>query len=167
MIAAGLFIGSVWLPEPWVPRRGRIDEDDAVYHIGILWRYRLIESVDGVGRRTALSLLIVLPELGQLDRTRISSLAGLAPLTTIPASTADSAASPAADPDPDALVAATLPACFRWNPQLVGLYQRLRDKGKPHKVAHIACARRLLTLVNAVLQRGSAWTKVTPAANGC
>jgi transposase len=58
---------------------------------------------------------------------------------------------------------AALPASFRWNPQLIVLYERLIAKGKPHKVALVACARKLLIYVNIVVQRGTPWTKEMPA----
>jgi transposase len=46
-----------------------------------------------------------------------------------------------------------------WNPQLIALYQRLRANGKLHKVALVACARKMLVFVNAILERGTPWTK--------
>ena len=128
-------------------------------------RLTLIESVQGIGGRTALSLLILMPELGRLTRGEVASLAGLAPF----------------DRDSGqyrrqrritggrhrvrrALYAAALPASFRWNPALVETYKRLRGNGKNHKQALTACARKLLTFVNAVLARQSSWT---PLNNGC
>ena len=51
-----------------------------------------------------------------------------------------------------------VPAAFRWNTALIALYQRLTANGKPHKLALIACARKLLIYANTVLQRGSPWT---------
>jgi len=128
-------------------------------------RLALVESVQGIGRRTALTLLILMPELGRLTRGEVASLAGLAPF----------------DRDSGqyhgqrriaggrhrvrrALYAAALPASFRWNPALVDIYKRLRTNGKNHKQALTACARKLLTYANAVLARGSQWA---PAHNGC
>lgn len=121
-------------------------------------RLALIQSVQGIGRRTALSLLILMPELGRLSRGEVASLAGLAPF----------------DRDSGqyhgqrriaggrhrvrrALYAAALPASFRWNPALVEAYQRLRANGKNHKQALTACARKLLTFANAVVARQTEW----------
>jgi transposase len=56
------------------------------------------------------------------------------------------------------LYAAALPAAFNWNPQLKAIYQRLIAAGKPHKLALVACARKLLIFVNTVVQRGTPWT---------
>lgn len=56
------------------------------------------------------------------------------------------------------LYAAALPAAYKWNPGLVALYQRLIQAGKPHKVALVACARKLLIYANAVVQRQQKWS---------
>ena len=56
-----------------------------------------------------------------------------------------------------ALYRAALPAAFRWNPPMMALYRRLRDRGKTHSCALIACARKLLIYANAVVERGSPW----------
>ena len=63
-----------------------------------------------------------------------------------------------------ALYTAALPASFRWNPQLIALYKRLIAAGKPHKVALIACARKLLIFVNTVVARGTPWHAEPPIA---
>ena len=63
-----------------------------------------------------------------------------------------------------ALYAAALPAAFRWNPQLITLYKRLTKAGKAHKVALIACARKLLIFANTVVARGTPWIEQPQAA---
>src|SRR6202023_342357 len=64
---------------------------------------------------------------------------------------------------------AAFPLGMRWNPQLIALYKRLIAKGKPHKVALVACARKLLIFVNTVVERETPWTKEETMArfNGC
>lgn len=137
-------------------------------HADLSERLSLIESVDGIGLRTALTLLIDMPELGSLSREEAASLAGLAPFDHESGShigvrrIAGGRASVRR-----ALYAAALPASMRWNPALCDLYQRLKAAGKPHKKALAACARKLLTFANAVLQRGKPWTKAKPLLNGC
>jgi len=64
----------------------------------------------------------------------------------------------------DAYIHSLLPASFRWNTALVEIYKHLRANGKNRKQALTACARKLLTFANAVLERQSAWM---PANNGC
>lgn len=128
-------------------------------------RLALIESVQGVGRRTALSLLILMPELGRLTRAEIASLAGLAPFDRDSGQyRGQRRIAGGRHRVRRALYAAALPASFRWNPALVATYQRLRANGKNHKQTLTACARKLLTFVNAVLSRGTSWT---PVDNGC
>jgi len=56
------------------------------------------------------------------------------------------------------LYAAALPAAFRWNAQLIAMYKRLIAAGKPHKLALVACARKLLIFANTVVARGTPWT---------
>jgi transposase len=129
-------------------------------HKDLARRYRLIESVPGIGPPTALILLIRMPELGSLTREQIAALAGLAPF----------------DHDTGrfkgqrriaggrgrvrkALYAAAFPAAYRWNPSLIALYQRLTENNKPHKQALTACVRKLLVMVNPVVARGTSWIK--------
>jgi transposase len=61
------------------------------------------------------------------------------------------------------LYAAALPAAFQWNSALVALYGRLKIAGKPHKLALVACARKLLIFANTVLARQTPWTTNKPA----
>ena len=67
----------------------------------------------------------------------------------------------------NSLYAAALPAAFQWNPALVSLYSRLIAKGKSHKVALVACARKLIVFANTVLQRQSPWTPQASPSKGC
>jgi transposase len=130
----------------------------------LLHRLTLIESVEGVGRRTALSLLVLMPELGQLTRAEIASLAGLAPFDHESGKyCGQRRIAGGRHRVRRSLYAASLAASFRWNASLKALYQRLRDKGKPHKVALVACARKLLTFVNTVVARDTPWQKLGTA----
>lgn len=124
--------------------------------------FDLAVSVPGVGPRTALALIIRMPELGTISREQAASLAGLAPFDR------DSGKLHGARHIQGgrarlrtSLYAAALPAAFRWNPALVSLYQRLTASGKPHKLALVACARKLLIFVNTVIQRQAPWVTQT------
>jgi transposase len=123
-------------------------------------RLDLVLSVPGIGERTALALLIRMPELGQVSREEAAALAGLAPF--------DDDSGLRRGPRHIAggrgrlrrsLFAAALPAAFRWNAALIALYTRLIARGKPHNSALIACARKLLIYANTVVQRGTPWTE--------
>jgi transposase len=121
-------------------------------------RFTLVLSIPGIGERTALALVLRMPELGEVTREAAAALAGLAPFvhqsgrrrgeTHIGGGRARLRRS---------LFAAALPASFRWNPALRALYARLVARGKPHRSALVACARKLLIYANTVVQRGTPW----------
>jgi transposase len=129
-------------------------------HEDLAHRLDLVASIPGIGERTALSLIVRMPELGRVSREEAAALAGLAPF----------------DDDSGkqkgyrhiaggrgrvrrSLYAAALPAAFRWNAALVALYKRLTAKGKAHKSALTACARKLLIYANTVLARNAPWVE--------
>jgi transposase len=128
-------------------------------HVDLSTRLDLIESVDGVGRRTAVAILVRMPEIGRVSREQAAAIAGLAPyddesgqrrgLRHIKGGRQRLRQS---------LYAATLPAVFYWNAQLKALYKRLITAGKTHKLVLVACARKLLIFVNTVVARGTPWT---------
>lgn len=127
-------------------------------HPDLAARLDLIASVGGIGPKTAAAILIRMPEIGRLSREEAAALAGLAPYDD------DSGERNGArhieggrERLRKALYTAALAAAFRWNKQLNALYQRLTAKGKPHKVALVACARKLLIYANAVVERGTPW----------
>lgn len=121
-----------------------------------------LSSVPGVGPASVAVLVAELPELGQLDRRRISALVGVAPLNrdsgqmrgqrTIWGGRADVRRT---------LYMAALVAT-RHNPVLRVFYERLLAAGKPKKVALVAAMRKLLGMLNAIAKRRSRWN---PAAH--
>ena len=117
----------------------------------------LLKSVPGVGNVTARTLLAELPELGALTRREIASLAGLAPWTRQSGKwkgrsfTGGGRAAARTSLFMAALVAA------RHNPVLKTFHQRLIAAGKPKMVAIIAVARKLLTILNAILRDKTPW----------
>jgi transposase len=117
----------------------------------------LLTSVPGVGDITARTLIAELPELGRLDRRRIAALVGIAPInrdsgqmrgrrTIAGGRTAVR----------NALFMATLTA-IRWNPVIKAHYTQLTRRGRPKKVAIVACMRRLLGILNAIIRTASPW----------
>jgi transposase len=128
-------------------------------------RLELIHSVGGAGLPTSVAILVRMPEIGQLTREQAAALAGLAPYDD---DSGDQVGARHIDGGRErlrrVLYLAALPASFRWNPQLIALYQRLRAAGKEHKRALIACARKLLIFVNTVVARGTPWQSKPPAA---
>lgn len=130
-------------------------------------RLELIHSVGGAGLPTAVAILVRMPEIGQLTREQAAALAGLAPYDD---DSGDQVGARHIDGGRErlrrALYLAALPASMLWNPQLIALYQRLRNAGKEHKRALVACARKLLIFVNTVVARGTPWQNERPAAPG-
>lgn len=133
-------------------------------HRDLAARLDLIASIDGIGLRTAVAILVRMPEIGRITREQAAALAGLAPYDD---DSGDRAAARHIDGGRErlrkALYTAALAAAFHWNPQLNVIYRRLVAAGKPHKVALVACARKLLIYANTVVERGTPWTK-QPAA---
>ena len=114
----------------------------------------LLQSVQGVGDVTSATMIALLPELGTLNRKQISALVGVAPLNRDSGRKQGKrqiwggrAAVRAG------LYMATL-AATRCNAQLSAYMQQLRQRGKPFKVAMVACMRKLLCILNAMLRDG-------------
>jgi transposase len=118
---------------------------------------KLLESVKGVGAVTTLALLALLPELGSLPRRALCKLAGVAPLANDsgkrhgPRKTWGGRAGVRT-----ALYMAALSAT-RYNPPITATYQRLLAAGKPKKVAMVACMRKLLVTLNAIMRDHKMW----------
>lgn len=135
------------------------EELDEAIRQSPVWREQedLLRSVPGIGPVLSRTLLAELPELGQLNRKQIAALVGVAPLNrdsgalrgrrTIWGGRATVRA---------ALYMATLVAT-KWNPVIRAAYQRFRGTGKAPKVALVACMRKLLTILNAMIKQQCAW----------
>ena len=123
------------------------------------WREKedLLASVPGVGTTIARTLIADLPELGTLSRKQIAALAGLAPFTRQSGQwKGRSFIGGGRSVVRTALFMAALVA-MRHNQTLKGFFQRLRQAGKPKMVALIAVARKLLTILNAMVRDNKRW----------
>lgn len=148
----------------WLKRRLKgVDEDiDGAIRKSPLWLHkrRLLGSMPGVGRVTTTALIAQLPELGQLDRRKIAALVGVAPLNrdsgTMRGRRQIWGGRAAVR---KVLYMATLVATKR-NSVIQAHYARLVAAGKPKKVALVACMRKLLTILNAMLRDDTPWTEV-------
>ena len=124
-----------------------------------LWREKrdLLTSVPSIGKTIAHTLLAELPELGALNRRQVAALAGLCPWTRKSGQwKGKSFIAGGRAPVRSALFVAALVA-VRWNPALKTFHQRLIAAGKEKMVALIAVARKLLTILNAILRDKSPW----------
>ena len=137
-----------------------IDDDiDAMVRGSPVWREKedLMVTFKGVSNTLARILLAEIPELGSLDRRRIASLAGLAPYTRQSGRwKGKSMIGGGRSAVRAALFMAALSAS-RYNPGLNSFYQRLLALGKPKMVALVAVARKILTILNAMLRDKLAW----------
>ena len=124
-----------------------------------VWREKdnLLRSVPGVGPVLTTTLLGDVPELGQLNRKQIAALIGVAPLNRDSGTYRGRRAVWGGRAHVRAtLYMATLTAA-RYNPVIRAFYERLVAAGKPKKVALTACMRKLLTILNAMIARRTAW----------
>jgi transposase len=138
----------------WLRRElEHVDDDiDTTIKSSPAWRVDddLLQGVKGIGSTTSSTLIALLPELGHMNRKQIAALVGLAPFNH------DSGTHRGArflvggrSAVRSALYMAALSA-VRWNVQLSGFYKRLLAAGKPKKLALLASARKLLTILNAI-----------------
>jgi transposase len=117
----------------------------------------LLTSAPGIGPTTARVLIGQLPELGHLNRKQIVALAGLAPYNRDSGHLRGQRMIWGGRREVrQALYMATL-AAVRSNPPIRDFYARLKANGKPSKVALIACMRRLLTILNAMVRDQRPW----------
>ena len=124
-----------------------------------LWleKAQLLNSAKGIGDTTSATLVALLPELGQLNRRQISALVGLCPFNRDSgAMRGQRAIFGGRAPVRAALYMATLSA-MRYNPAIKVFHQRLIAAGKRPKVAIVACMRKLLTILNAMLRDKQPW----------
>jgi len=134
------------------------DIDDSVRG-SPLWRETedLLKTVPGIGGVTARTLLAELPELGRLDRRQIAALAGLAPWTRQSGQWRGRSFIGGGRTSVRAALFVAAMVAARHNPTLSAFYQRLLDAGKPKKLALIAVARKLLTILNAIVRDRKPW----------
>jgi transposase len=134
------------------------DIDESVRGSAV-WREKedLLASVPGVGPTIARTMLAELPELGSLDRRQIAALAGLAPFTRKSGKWCGKSFISGGRASVRAILFMGAMTAMRWNPTLRAFHQRLRSAGKPKMVAIIAVARKLLTILNAILRDKTKW----------
>jgi transposase len=124
-----------------------------------LWREKedLLASVPGVGPVTVRTMLAELPELGSLDRRKIAALVGLAPFTRQSGKWRGKSFIGGGRASVRAVLFMAAMTAMRHNPVLRAFHHRLRAAGKPKMVALIAVARKLLTILNAILRDKTKW----------
>jgi len=134
------------------------DIDDAIRQTPA-WRDKedLLRTVPGIGPATARTLIAELPELGSLDRRRIASLVGLAPMNRDSGTLRGRRTITGGRSTVRSALFMSIMVALRHKLPLQATYERLRHAGKPPKVAIVACMRKLLTIANAIIRDKQPW----------
>ena len=145
----------------WLERRvEHVDEEiGTAIQASAVWRVQddLLRSVPGIGPTTARTLLAELPELGRLDRRCIAALVGVAPFNCDSGQQRGQRHIWGGRAAVRAVLYMAAVSGTRHNPVLRAFYRRLRDAGKPAKVALVATMRKLLTIVNTMIKHQTKW----------
>jgi len=123
------------------------------------WREKddLLKSVPGVGKVVSTTLLIELPELGHLNRRKIAALVGVAPLNRDSGTMRGKRTVWGGRAKLKAVLYMAALVGVRHNPVIASFYERLLKAGKAKKVALVACMRKLLTILNAMIRSNTVW----------
>lgn len=151
-----------WLEE--AVKRANTDLDQAVRQ-SPLWRETedLLRSVKGIGPVTARTLIAELPELGKLTHKQIAALVGVAPFNHDSGRFKGQRRIQGGRGDVRRTLYMAVRTAVRHNPTIRSFYTRLVARGKVDKLAVVACMRKLLTILTAMLRRGEPFRSV-PAA---
>lgn len=147
----------VWLEEAL----RRVNDDiDKTIRQSKAWKEQedLLRSVPGVGPVTARTLLAELPELGQLSRKEIAMLVGVAPLNRDSGTMKGQRTTWGGRASVRTVLYMATQTATRCNPTIRRSYQSLIKRGKKPKVALVACLRKLLTILTAMVRDGRRWS---------
>jgi transposase len=145
-----------WLRKALAELDGEIDDQ---VRRSPIWREKeeLLTSVPGIGKATAHTLLADLPELGQIGRRPLAALVGIAPVNRDSGKLRGRRTIAGGRPAVRRMLYMATLVAVRCNPLLRAHYQQLRERGRPPKVAIVACMRRLLTILNAMIRERTPW----------
>ena len=131
------------------------------------WREKdeLYRSMKGVGPITSGALMASLPELGTLDRRSIAALVGVAPFNRDSGTFRGRRAIWGGRAQVRHMLYMAATAAIRFNPVIKAFYERLIGRGKPHKVAMVACMRKMLIILNAMARTNTPWTPTFQGTN--
>jgi transposase len=145
----------------WLEKElARADRDlQEVIEESPVWRENeeLLRGVPGVGPVLARTLLAELPELGQLKNKQLAALVGVAPLNRDSGMLRGKRAIWGGRSGVRAALYMGALVATRCNPTIKEFYERLLAAGKPKKVALVACMRKLLVILNAMLRNRTSW----------
>lgn len=146
----------------WLDQQLRDRDADlaAAVRASPLWRAKedLLRAVPGVGPVVSRPLLAALPELGTLTRRQVGALAGLAPFNRDSGRGTGARSIGGGRAAVRSMLYMAVLSAVRYNPVIRPFYERLRAAGKAAKVAQVAAARKLLTILNAMLRDNRRWS---------
>jgi transposase len=122
----------------------------------------LLRTTPGIGVVASATLLARLPELGTLDRKKIAALVGVAPFNRDSEKFKGKRVIWGGRSDVRWALYLSTVVAIRRNPALRDFYQRLRRAGKLRKIALIACMRKLIVTLNALIKNRTAWIESIP-----
>jgi transposase len=130
-----------------------------VIHDSAMWREKdkLLESVPGIGKTTSSVILASLPELGTLNRKKIAALVGVAPFNRDSGTMRGKRSIWGGRAHVRCILYMAALSATRYNPVIKRFYNRLIEAGKTPKVALTACMRKLLVIINSMLQHSTSW----------
>jgi transposase len=121
-------------------------------------REKLLRSMTGIGRVVSGSILAYVPELGTVSEKKVSALLGVAPLNRDSGKFRGRRAVWGGRGHVRSLLYMAALCATRRNPVISAFYQRLLEAGKPKKVALVACMRKILVILNAMIKRNTPFT---------
>jgi transposase len=145
----------------WLDKRiAEIDGDlEKQLRSSEIWRAKddLLRGVPGVGAVTTITMLAKCPELGSLNRRQIAALSGVAPLANDSGKHRGRRAIWGGRADIRAVLYMATISAIRCNPVIRQFSDRLKQAGKPPKVVIVACMRKLLIIMNAMIKNNAPW----------
>jgi transposase len=117
----------------------------------------LLQSVNGVGPVVAQTLIAAVPELGKVSKKQIAALIGVAPINRDSGTMRGCRTTWGGRPQARAILYMAALSAIRSNPAIRAFYKRLIASGKKKMVALVACMRKLLVILNAIIKQGTPW----------
>ncbi len=117
----------------------------------------ILRSTPGIGPVSSAILIADLPELGRLDRKKIAALVGVAPFNDDSGYRHGKRRTKGGRPAIRKVLYMATISASRYNPKIKSFYEQLLKRGKLKKVALVACMRKLLTILNAMLRSRTPW----------
>lgn len=147
--------------EKLLKKQTKLIEDDA----DLKEKVRRLEEIKGVGSITAISVLTHIPELGNLTSKEVAALTGVAPFNRDSGTMRGKRTTWGGRSSVRSALYMAVLSAKRYNPVIKQFYDRLVERGKPKKVAMVACMRKLIVYINAMFRDESSWKDMPLTSN--